>query len=287
MKGNIVHPESGKTYFRLKGKERCVFLDDNNLCEIISNCGEGYLCDVCRLHPRFFNWLPERTEAGLGLCCEEACRLLFSSSEKLIFTCEEDEDTDDDGFDEFSDDEKIIAREVLAVRDEAISILQNREYSFIQRTIYAVRMIKSEQDRLFGLKCEDAEMTDLSIVLLMEETEPVDELWKPTVAEIKENLAKIKAVEREFNTRFSDRAFELENICVYYFYRYISKSIFDGELYRRNVFCYRLVRFIKLLNINKYLKSGEFTVADSINNTKYVSKQIEYSEENIEALTFG
>ena len=70
--------------FTLKNN-RCPFLNDKNLCDIFINLGEDRLCDICREHPRFYNWFGDYTEVGLGLCCEEAERLLFSDSKPLTF----------------------------------------------------------------------------------------------------------------------------------------------------------------------------------------------------------
>ena len=76
--------------FRLVEDERCPFLRDDGLCDLIRETGsEDVLCDVCALHPRFFAEVGGVTLAGLGLCCEEACRLLLASREPLTFAAEE------------------------------------------------------------------------------------------------------------------------------------------------------------------------------------------------------
>ena len=49
------------------------------------------LCDICREHPRFYNDFPQRQEAGLGLCCEEATRLLLAGEDPLELLCDRDE----------------------------------------------------------------------------------------------------------------------------------------------------------------------------------------------------
>ncbi len=65
-------------HFTLLGEaERCPFLNEKNLCELILGLGEDSLCDICRDHPRFRNFYSDRIEIGLGLCCEEAARLLL------------------------------------------------------------------------------------------------------------------------------------------------------------------------------------------------------------------
>ena len=75
--------------FRLTEDERCPFLRADGLCDLIRAAGtEDILCDVCALHPRFFTEAGGVTLAGVGLSCEEACRLLLSSREPLLFLAE-------------------------------------------------------------------------------------------------------------------------------------------------------------------------------------------------------
>ena len=72
-------------HFRLDSRERCPFLNGDNLCDIILELGEEALCQICTDHPRFRNWFPDRMEEGLGLCCEEAARLLLSHRAPIRF----------------------------------------------------------------------------------------------------------------------------------------------------------------------------------------------------------
>ena len=75
--------------FRLTSDMRCPFLRDDGLCDLIREAGtEDILCDICALHPRFFTEVGDVTLAGVGLCCEEACRLLLSSRAPLRFLAE-------------------------------------------------------------------------------------------------------------------------------------------------------------------------------------------------------
>lgn len=87
--------EPGEYFFKLKNN-RCPFLNKENLCDIFINLGEDRLCDICREHPRFYNWFGDYTEVGLGLCCEEAERLLFSDSKPLTFIEEVTQDEEED-----------------------------------------------------------------------------------------------------------------------------------------------------------------------------------------------
>ena len=61
--------------------ERCPFLREDGLCTMILEHGEDFLCDICTEHPRFYNDFEDHTEGGLGLVCEEACRLILEKKE--------------------------------------------------------------------------------------------------------------------------------------------------------------------------------------------------------------
>ena len=72
---------------------RCPHLNQNNLCDIILTLGEEALCEICTLHPRFINYFESRQEMGLGLCCEEAARIILTSKEKFYLeneNCEQE-----------------------------------------------------------------------------------------------------------------------------------------------------------------------------------------------------
>jgi len=75
--------DGGDAQFRLDRAERCAFLNENNLCELILRYGEGSLCQICRDHPRFRNFWSDGVEIGLGLVCEEAARIILSRKEKM------------------------------------------------------------------------------------------------------------------------------------------------------------------------------------------------------------
>jgi len=78
---NSIDTSGDTPHFCLGDNEKCPHLDEHGLCRIISNLGEGYLCHICREHPRFYNDTPYGKEVGLGLACEEACRIVLSSTD--------------------------------------------------------------------------------------------------------------------------------------------------------------------------------------------------------------
>ena len=107
--------------FNLDGKGRCAFLNKDNLCDIILNLGENSLCQVCSDHPRFRNYYDNEVEIGLGLCCEEAGRIILGQEEKfeIIVT---DEDSDNESVSDF-----------LEFKRTILDNLQNDKYTFKKR----------------------------------------------------------------------------------------------------------------------------------------------------------
>ena len=66
-------------HFRLCG-ERCPHLSKEGLCKIICELSEGWLSDICREHPRFYNDTSHGKEVGLGMSCEEAARIILNAT---------------------------------------------------------------------------------------------------------------------------------------------------------------------------------------------------------------
>ncbi len=107
------HVEPGDpAQIRLLDGEKCPFLNENGLCDMIIRYGEKMLCSICADHPRFKNFWSDRVEIGLGLVCEEAGRLILSQKEPLSLVLL----SDDGGNEEPSDAEKYL----FGVRDELL-----------------------------------------------------------------------------------------------------------------------------------------------------------------------
>lgn len=98
---------------RLLSGERCPFLRQDGLCEMIVQRSEEFLCQICRDHPRFRNFWSDRVELGLGLVCEEAARLILSQPEPLSLVTL----ADDGQNDPLPDDE----RWLLDLRDDLLA----------------------------------------------------------------------------------------------------------------------------------------------------------------------
>lgn len=83
---NACISEEGEPHFILGPDERCPLLNGDNLCDLILECGEDALCQICADHPRFRNFWSDRVEIGLGMVCEAAARIMLTEPEPMRLT---------------------------------------------------------------------------------------------------------------------------------------------------------------------------------------------------------
>ncbi len=107
-------------HFVLGENERCPFLNDENLCELILCGGEDMLCNICKEHPRFYNEIGDITEKGIGLSCEAAAKIILSKQNKFSL---------------ITDGEEIPDFDFFAERAEIFNILQERSKPLKTRII--------------------------------------------------------------------------------------------------------------------------------------------------------
>ncbi|MDO4487673.1 MAG: flagellin lysine-N-methylase [Eubacteriales bacterium] len=67
----------GKPSRFIPNGKTCPLLNGDGLCELILSGGDKMLCQICADHPRFRNFFDDHVEMGVGLCCEEAARLVI------------------------------------------------------------------------------------------------------------------------------------------------------------------------------------------------------------------
>ena len=276
IRENISENEDDTYSFKLLEDERCPFLTENNLCDIILNCGEDNICYICKEHPRFYNDFQEVTEYGLGLCCEEVVRLLLENDEPLEFVVSDDEDE----FFEADESERENYNKIFNVRNEFFRILRTTETynNKLEKIISVAEKFCGEKIKL---------LNDNEILEIYEKTEPINTEWTEYFEELKKNKCEILEKEKPFDEE-SNGDNKYSKLLSYIIFRHLSKTVFSdiADFYRYLSFCISSVRFIKLCDIKNYIEKGSVSETDRINNVKRWSKQIEYSEENIDLLIF-
>lgn len=299
LRSRISEEEDG-AYFALAPGRRCPFLNERNLCEIYLQLGEDMLCDICREHPRFYQWFGDYTEAGLGLCCEEVCRLLFQRKEPLRFVLEEQGNG--------AEEEDPLLKPLLAARERLFSILQNRTYPMDQRMAAALKFAErldppvrqEDTEEILKLAGTDPErwlkaagterswygsrQEILELLEIYRDLESLDGTWGGRMESLMEQLPELLEQRRVFLEAFRNREYEYEHLAVYVLYRYFMESLFDGCVLPPVRFAASSLLILQLMDTRLWLEKGGFSEADRIFTVKLYSKEIEYCPENMEVI---
>ncbi|MBQ3567930.1 MAG: flagellin lysine-N-methylase [Anaerotignum sp.] len=254
--------EGGETaHFILGEEERCPFLNRTGLCDLITELGEESLCQICTDHPRYRNFYADRTEIGLGLCCEAAGELILKKREKTSLVVLED-----DGEMEEPD---VADVSLLTFREELSAIAQNRRMTVEERAeaiLQAAEMTIPERS--------NGEWADIYL-----ELERLEADWTDRLAEWKEtDLSQAPVLDSD------DWEIAFEQLLVYFLYRQLPFALDDGEYEGRAAFCVLSYRVIRDLCCVHEVLHGSVTPDDLVEIARQYSAEIEYSDENVEAL---
>ena len=248
LNNNIVIDDN-YAYFKLRDNDRCPFLNDNNLCEIILNLGENSLCQICSDHPRFYNYYGDRIELGLGLTCEEVARIIIDEKENFeLIEIKENQEICN-----IYDDEI----EFFDIRNQIFEIIEN-EYSF-----------KSIIEKLFNkFNIKTQRILTCELIKIYLDLERLDDSWGKMLKELK-NINDIGNSLPYLNEK------SLKNLLCYFIYRHLGESIYDGNFNGRLLFA-----IISCNMISELYKTG-YNIYDV---ARMYSSEIEYSDENLNKL---
>ena len=251
LKESICVNEDGAC-FHLDDEERCPFLNREGLCDLILELGKDSLCQICADHPRYRNFFSDREEIGLGLCCEAADQLILKHREPVRFVV-----LHDDGETEELNDEEM---ELLQLRSEAIELVQDRSFTIGQRMEHLAQWC--------ALPCPIP--FDDVWAEFFRSLECLDDSWHAQL-----DLARIKpspaCSATEWETAF-------EQILVYLLQRHIPGALEDGDFSGR-------IGFVLLVtDLLRRLGADAQSIDDLAEFARMFSSEIEYSDENIEAI---
>ena len=257
-------------HFKLLPHDRCPFLDKKNLCEIYQHLGEGALCDICREHPRFVEVYGNIMEKGLGLCCEEAARLLLTGEGPLTFTNEECDEPED----ELDDVDREILGEVLYAREQIFEALADSEASFSAKLYNAFGL--SAENPLAPLESAEAYLE------LLSKTISFGPAWDEALVRIKSSVATGSVKDEGFFTET-----ESARLLAYLIYRHYAKCLYEGFEQGKMLFApffWNTVRLFTKELAGEANNKGEAEASPlqtKINAIKILSRQLEYCEENM------
>ena len=241
----------GNSHFKLCENDRCPHLNDKGLCRIILEMGEGYLCDICREHPRFYNDTARGREVGLGIACEEAARLVLTSDNySEIVEIGEDYDESCDALSDF---------DAVAEREKIYAILSDKKRSF--------------RDRLLQIYADFGVTPQIMS----------DDGWREHFSSLEYLDESHRELFASYSSAFGGEICPdevLERVLAYFVFRHCAKAYDEGEF--RATLGFALVCERLLASLSRVYKAN--TVELLIPLVVTISEELEYSEENTDSV---
>lgn len=271
--GEMLHANMEDGHFKLLPGDRCPLLRKDGLCEMICKLGEKSLCEICREHPRFIEVYGDIMEKGLGLCCEEAARLLLESENTLDANSTSigfiEKEIDDEP-DEMPDGAEDARDAIFAEREEIFAMLAERTRPLSARLADILSFASEVQGEAKGGPAEPESSPDIAVIQknwieLLGKGESFGPAWTAAF----KRLLKSDWGQANAPWEFSEQ--DGERIVAYIIYRYYAKSLFDGDSLGKVQFAIYFWIILK--------KFGSILADSKIDAIKLLSKQIEYSEE--------
>lgn len=260
--------------FVLTEDECCPFLNKEGLCDIYTELGEDKLCRICSDHPRYFEWFDGLKEGGTGLCCEASAELILSRP----FTLSETDIPYEEAAGSY--DEELFSL-IFSARSHMLGILGDESISPAD-ALCRILDIAADLQESIDMPFPDSEAyvrgSDLRCVFgCFAELEPIDENWLPYIKDCTEHLDCLP----EHN---SSADVYLRRIAQYLIFRYLLKSVYDGEILGYAKFAAVSIIVIGCLFRYSALKQTDLSLSDYAEIAKNYSKETEYCEENMEKL---
>lgn len=317
--GDILRASIGRTdeyCFKLKDG-KCPFLDNENLCEIYKNLGEDKMGVVCTQFPRFTEYYGSIKETGIGLACEEAERIIFTDRKPFSMDIEDidEEEVIDTEYD------NVLANYLFKVRDLLFKMIDNESISLHNKMIYMIEIGKHIQDLVNENNTEEIQniinllqqnnyealqldkqnintdenssMYEVeSILNAYSELEILNEQWQHYLDDMYDMLhsedmspADYSVLVKEFTEYIKDRNYEYSNMLKYFVFRYFMKAAYDHDVFGKLQLSVTNYFVIRDMDIVKWLKNNrEFSFEDRIETVHIFSREVEYSEDNLEVL---
>ncbi len=278
-------------HFVLNKEGKCPFLNDKKLCDIYINLGENHLCQICKDHPRFYEWFDGVTEAGIGLCCEEAARIILTQS-SAFSTYETEIDSDISFAYNSETNYNIDLYDYLVnARKKIITYLDNDSQPIEVKLRNILWYGHTLQQNIDNDLLDDEEIFDVTgnsisdiepIIKFFSSLEPNNENWpeylKHCCQLYKESSEQLKHFE-QLHPEINDY---LKNIAIYFIWRYLLKGVFDYDILSKIKLMFISIVILRCLLFCCWIENGKLNFEDCVDIVKKFSEEVEYSEDNLE-----
>lgn len=234
-------------HFILCGNDRCPHLNEKGLCKIILNVGEDHLCDICREHPRFYNYTDLGREVGIGISCEEACRIVLSSDAYGELVCIDEDEIEPEVYD----------FDATELRRQIYGILSDNSLPYVKK---------------LNVICEKYSVSPTVLS---------DEEWHVVI----NSLEYLDESHKELFSLFSaapnlktEQEKILERALAYFIYRHCTEACDERDFRTSLGFCLFAERLLS--SLSQEAKNNE----EIFEYARIISEELEYCEENTEII---
>lgn len=281
----------------------CPFLDFDNLCRIYKEIGPEHMGFVCTQFPRFSEYYGGIKESGIGLACEEAARLILIDNEKFHYI---EREIDDIPYED-SEYDAVLSKALFYIREQIYELLDDEAIGLREKLCILVRSLDEVQKLIndndydsiitYRLNRHNNEVMDFSEIMVKEiwytflEMENLNDTWRVFVDE----LLDMMHPEETDNTygyldmmnKFNKQAYDFcgyDKLVKYFIHRYFMKAVYDHNVFGKIQFIISSLVIIKDMDVFKYRADNDFTLKDRLDNIHMFSREVEYSEDNLEIL---
>ncbi|MBE5952694.1 MAG: hypothetical protein E7257_00875 [Lachnospiraceae bacterium] len=299
--------------------ERCAFLNDSNLCDLIINQGEDKLCKTCTRYPRHFEEYGDLVEAALSMSCPVAAGLIIDNPDRDIFKIRVDE-TRNKGE---KVDERLL-NTLLRIRKRIFAITGDRSKSIDQRMQEILLLVDKIQPLIFDYERLGTKrklnifskniFSNIDSILirfqkkmtkprkkdnkldyqLMKEyidmflgLENINEDWPKNMGETisllyhRHTQEEYIELKKEFIYSIKDREYEYEHILNYFIYTYFLGGIYDYNILGMVKLAVVSTLIIREMGMARWLENDkQLTIEQKLKCAYSYSRQVEHSEDN-------
>lgn len=322
LREKLYQGEDGEYRFHLGHlgqKDRCPFLNENNLCDIYAALGEEALSEVCTDFPRFSLSYGHVMQRILSVSCEEVGRIIFEHQNPVSYVEYEMDGCVEDWEDEEADEAYIAFLEKFQFH--CIDLLQNRSLSLKERVGRFLALCEKAQEVInqYALDSDAArleqvweEMDGLSLDTsfrtedfdveakddllweafelrwsILDELEEIGQEWVDVKHGVMQTLTEDTYVSLRRNYLESEAYQPLcyEQILVYFAFRYLMQAVYswDIQAYGKMIISFTLM--VRDLDLYRFAsQNGVLSMKDRIRMAYVFSREVEHSEENFEQI---
>ena len=302
----------------LQHNGRCAFLNERNLCNLVIERGDDWLCDTCARYPRHEEDFDGVREWSLSLSCPVAAEMILKQKEPLQFLISEDEE-EDPLAEEFEDFDLLLFTYLEDARAVMFRIVQNRKLPMVQRMGYVLEMARKLQECVDEQRLYDMEEViwqyegELSHIRLEEGRERFERLRKgfsvfwnlerlrDEWTDVLEDSARVlydggyeqyQAIYTEFMQKVQEdeqmkEHLEImeEQLMMFFLYTYFCGAVYDDWIYSKAALAVFSVCYLQeFIMCRWYMTDKHIEIKDCIELAYRYAREVEHSDDNLELL---